>query len=1287
MPTIEELLKATSPITGSVYNQPTAKIQPKKIGFQGPTRTSRENQPKKNSSTPSSFADDTYLKGAPKRENIARDMRRANPFTMPLDLLDAKDVTERIKAVKAGFREHRGYSPDPDTISRFVFSPIPTKDLPTIFKWQPKALAYNIEPSKEEVETPNYAIWSSHTTSTFYENIEKLKDGRSLRDAILGFPKTDAVARAGKFMTDADYRASIWSDKSARDATDAVASLALLFKKLNVSPQVVNIIPDNVIISLMDKVPLVARKILTRSAAANMTEWYQFTGALPSDEWVKATTAELKKQGLSDAEIKKKLVTAPYDPKFIREEDLLDIGTFSSGAAVVGGLGRKGAKGLSKHPSVAKAVKEVKAVIKEYAPLIEDEGMRRYGFVTQLINDPKIPATVKAQIDDVYKIRNTAEAMEKAANFVTDNYDTALKIAENQDDEVAVFLGNEIIKRSRDAGDWDKVVSLTKRMKVVGLEAGRTGQAFSAYGRETPEGVLRYAQSEIEAFNNMGGNKYRSQKVNKVAKEIKEAVESGTAKTARGGKKKVESADKLASRVISHLGTRTVKVAPDKLMVDELFKIAKDSLPEKAKKPGAAALDKAREMFAKFDEGQQTYEKAKRIVLEKFKDNDQVLEAIESYEKSKALPPVHGSTVKKAIADELKAKEVALKDIVAKSLSKQTAAVDEIVKDMVSQGFSDEAAKGFARVLSEELSGQVATKKAQVVGSMLKTRDPRAQQTILEKVKKLSNLGVLDEDDYLDLARTKLKLVNMTQADAKKISGMSQRLQDMPESFNKELARLDLIGALGDMRPLSTGEKFNEAVGLMRALMASFDLSAYRQASALIAKNPLLTLRATPKMFTAAFNDMAYKKIQYAIKMSPNFELGQKAGLSITDMHSLTNREEAFRSVLAERIPLVGRGVKASNRAYVALLNTMRQGKFDQMVAQANHVGILEDSPETIAQLARFVNAATGRGSIKQLEQATQLLSTTLFSPRLMMSRLNLLNPAFYVNKNIDPFVRKEALKSMLAFGAAAASIFEMAKLGGAEVGYNPLSADFGKIKVGDTRYDLLGGFGQYIILGARLATGKMISSTTGKEAVLGEGYKAATRLDIIQRFLESKESPLMSFITTAAKGSDFTGEEFKMTDEIAERFIPMFAQDISDLLQEERGIGASVLMAAPGIFGAGVQTYGRSTSDIVQVKKQFMRERQENDPAERSLLLQRFKKSMESGDKRAAIKDLNEYKAQGGTQKAFIASIKRAHPLYGLKGQDMQDFIADLSPKEKRRLLDAIKKWDETYGQIEGVK
>jgi hypothetical protein len=363
-----------------------------------------------------------------------------------------------------------------------------------------------------------------------------------------------------------------------------------------------------------------------------------------------------------------------------------------------------------------------------------------------------------------------------------------------------------------------------------------------------------------------------------------------------------------------------------------------------------------------------------------------------------------------------------------------------------------------------------------------------------------------------------------------------------------------------------------QIANIPRSLMASFDLSApMRQGIFLIGK-PKQFFPAFQRMFGAFKNEKAFKIIQNSITTHPDYEFAKESGLALTEMNVLLKeREEAFMGNWAEKIPLVGRGVRASGRAYVGFLNKLRFDVFKDLVNKAEGMGLNpKENRDLLKAIADFVNNATGRGTLPLgLQKAAVTLNNLFFSPRLLWSRINLLNPFYYMKQT--PFVRREALKSLFSFIGFAITILTLAKMAGAEVGIDPRSSDFGKIKIGNTRIDVWGGFQQFARVAGQLISGKYISSTTGKEMTLGEGYRPLTRADIIQHFIEGKEAPVPSFVTELMKGKDITGENINVPKEIALRFIPMVIQDMFDIAQESPGL---LPMSLLGIFGVGIQTY-----------------------------------------------------------------------------------------------------------------
>lgn len=399
----------------------------------------------------------------------------------------------------------------------------------------------------------------------------------------------------------------------------------------------------------------------------------------------------------------------------------------------------------------------------------------------------------------------------------------------------------------------------------------------------------------------------------------------------------------------------------------------------------------------------------------------------------------------------------------------------------------------------------------------------------------------------------------------------------------------DLIDTLVSKRPML--EKMTgwglQLANIPRSIMASFDFSfGLRQGLVGGATHPILFTKLFIAQFKAGFSEKAFQEMQNKIFASPNYPVYKKMEIALTEVGGrLGTREERFASSWAEKIPIIGRFVRGSARAYTAFANKFRTDIADSLLKDLKTQGRdFSGDPKLLKELGHYINTITGRGDWKALEKTTTALNAVLFSPRLMISRLDLmtkmLRPSTYLT--LDPFVRKQYLKSIIGFGGMVMTVLTGAKLAGADVETNPTSSDFGKIKIGNTRIDIAGGFQQYIRMTAQIATGKYTSSTTGKVLTLGKGYKPLTRKDIIMRQFESKEAPVMSFITDIMQGQTYTGQkvqlfpkELSLTEiqkgEITQRFIPMIIGDMADIARDNPDL---LPVSFLGAFGAGIQTY-----------------------------------------------------------------------------------------------------------------
>lgn len=365
-------------------------------------------------------------------------------------------------------------------------------------------------------------------------------------------------------------------------------------------------------------------------------------------------------------------------------------------------------------------------------------------------------------------------------------------------------------------------------------------------------------------------------------------------------------------------------------------------------------------------------------------------------------------------------------------------------------------------------------------------------------------------------------------------------------------------------------------INVPRSVQASIDLSApFRQGLVLGARHPKMFAREFGPMLKAFKSERAYEDVMAEIGERPTFAAMQKAKLALTDLEgSMASREDYFNSQLAETLTGGKRSpIRMSGRAYTAFLNKFRADAFDNYLQIASEQGLDINDERLLRSLATFINTATGRGSFKSLEPAMNALTAVFFSPRLIASRLQFFNPARYAGPTTHPFVAAQNRRAAAQLLGAIGLTLGIAKMAGAEVDDDTRSADFGKIKFGDTRIDITGGHQGYVVNAARQLRGETKSSTTGEVTELEGGFGNRSRAAVEWDFFKNKLAPTSRYIVSQQEGQNFDREPFDPVREAYRSLIPIGVDSTVDAYRQG-GPSLAALTAGLGGTGFGVLTY-----------------------------------------------------------------------------------------------------------------
>jgi hypothetical protein len=437
-------------------------------------------------------------------------------------------------------------------------------------------------------------------------------------------------------------------------------------------------------------------------------------------------------------------------------------------------------------------------------------------------------------------------------------------------------------------------------------------------------------------------------------------------------------------------------------------------------------------------------------------------------------------------------------------------------------------------------------------------------------------------------------------------------LRDKANMLKKQ-KEMTILKAEHDAR--TTGDKAwdvaKQIVNVPRTLMATADLSMIGIQGSIGLGYGTASKDALNTMRKSVSSDEAFEREARMMKDSPRWDLAQAINLALVDPDSpyVSAQDEAFfaRNLIdrmgdvkifgKKPLKLISGINKMSERAYVSFLNRMRWGIFNQMTEAFEAQGkTWENEPELYKSMGTYINNITGRGTMgKKFETLSPILSAAFFSPRMIASRLAMLKSAMVLGRDLPPELRKYLAQDTAKFIGTRLAILgviyavkkalgkdgedeEDDKFLGLEA--NPLSSDFGRIRINDTRFDIWGGFQSYVRVAAQASTLLRKSTKTKELQDLSEmGAYSDTRGTLIGKFFRGKLSPTAAFLVDVSSGEDALGRPVELGPRSLQLITPMIGASVYDLVND-LGWGA--------VPGAAVNFVGITSNTYDDTKKFF---------------------------------------------------------------------------------------------------
>lgn len=350
------------------------------------------------------------------------------------------------------------------------------------------------------------------------------------------------------------------------------------------------------------------------------------------------------------------------------------------------------------------------------------------------------------------------------------------------------------------------------------------------------------------------------------------------------------------------------------------------------------------------------------------------------------------------------------------------------------------------------------------------------------------------------------------------------------------------------------------------------------------------------KSFQAMADEDVSNLINHQIRVSQYGALGHDHGLNLLEPGStdIALAEELFTGGpvtgwLNEHVP----GIKHADRAFTTWGNVLRSHKFEQGAKLLERNDAASD--EMLDLWADYVNKWSGRGNLGKgrFKNAGNMLSEIFYSPKYNLSliqhpitsaKMLFLPEAFGGAHNA---LRKQVARDMAQYLVGTLGTLAVGqKLGIWTVNLDPGSSDFLKAKVGNTRYDLTGGFAPMLSTMYILLAGARTTQAGRRKELSGEmfGRKGIqtpeTRFSVAISFLRKKFSPAFGLGADMLDRKTITGDPVTVKGEALDRLVPFWIQDMSDAIGDElnaqgaSGIPEGVAKGIPSFFGARESTY-----------------------------------------------------------------------------------------------------------------
>jgi hypothetical protein len=318
----------------------------------------------------------------------------------------------------------------------------------------------------------------------------------------------------------------------------------------------------------------------------------------------------------------------------------------------------------------------------------------------------------------------------------------------------------------------------------------------------------------------------------------------------------------------------------------------------------------------------------------------------------------------------------------------------------------------------------------------------------------------------------------------------------------------------------------------------------------------------------SALSPRKAREIDNAMERDPLYLQAKRDGVRIYDEeHTPSGVEEIKTQSFIEKVWGVGHGIRAFNRLSRIALNDIKLNQYKTLAETLPGTPSKKEG-KVIADIANLIGGTTNMGGAEKIMGGA---NAVLYSARLAAARARFLaSPVEFSIRGTNE-TRKAYAKQMAYWMIGNAAIYSAFTMAGYEVGDDPLSNKFGKVKIGEAWVDMTGGLSSYITFSARQATGETVTNKDNRKDLGGPGPYDPSRLSIASTFARGKLSPWASlFVDWMDNQTNIFGKPMD-AEYFARKVSPLTWWDVAQAIREETPTDAAAISVL-ALFGKGVR-------------------------------------------------------------------------------------------------------------------